>query len=177
MRPQCPAVSVADARFAACAAAVTAARGAFREHDPLFGGPSAHGIGLGLLAVWIGGPADAAMLRGLEAEVARRILHAMVWVPLGAGRLAPGPDLALFAYALEAGTMQALADLQRELGVPVSGAADAATLAAARRRPAAALAARIRAAHADWRAGRGLPPPARARPRRQSPRPEAAPPA
>lgn len=164
-------------RFAACADAVTAARGAFRDHDPLFGGPSAHGIGLGLLSVWIGGPADAAMLRGLEPEVARRILRGMVWAPLGADGLPPGPDLALFAYAMEAGTMQALTDLQRELGVPATGAADAPTLAAARRRPAAALAARIRAAHAAWRAGRGLPPAARARPRRRTPRAYAMPPA
>lgn len=166
-----------DDRFAACADAATAARGAFRDHDPLFGGPSAHGIGLGLLSVWIGGPADAAMLRGLEPEVARRILRSMVWAPLGADRLAPGPDLALFAYAMEAGTMQAMADLQQELGVPATGAADAATVAAAHRRPAAALAARIRAAHAAWRAARGLPPPAPARPRRRSPRAHAAPPA
>lgn len=152
-------MTTADARFAACVAAVTAARGAFRDNDPLFGGPSAHGIGLGLLSVWIGGPADAAMLRGLEPEVAQNILRAMVWTPLGAAQLPAGPDLTLFAYAMEAGTMQALADLQAELGVPPSGAADAATIAAARRRRPSALAARIRAAHAAWRAVRGLPSP------------------
>lgn len=157
-------MEAADARFAACVAAVTAARSAFRDHDPLCGGPSAHGIGLGLLSVWIGGPADAAMLRGLEPEVAHNILRAMVWAPLGAAKLPRGPDLALFAYAIEAGTMQAIAELQAELGVPASGAADAATIAAARRRRPAELAARIRAAHAAWRAGRGLPaPPARRR--------------
>jgi lysozyme family protein len=159
-------------RFAACAAAVTAARGAYREHDPVFDGPSAHGIGLGLLSVWIGGPADAAMLRGLEPEVARRILRGMVWAPLGAGRLRAGPDLALFAYAMEAGTMQALADLQAELGVDATGAPDAPTIAAARRRAPRILAAAIRAAHDAWRAGRGLPalvpPPAR-RARRDAP--------
>jgi|GEM_PF-3294638 len=149
-------MTAADVRFAACVAALTAARGAFRDNDPLFGGPSAHGIGLGLLSVWIGGPADPAMLRGLEPEVAHNILRAMVWAPLGAGRLPPGPDLALFAYATEAGTMQALADLQAGLNVPPSGAPDAATIAAARRQRPAALAARIRAAHATWRAGRGL---------------------
>ncbi|MBR0672212.1 glycosyl hydrolase 108 family protein [Neoroseomonas soli] len=148
-------------RFAACAATVMAARGGFTPHDPLFGGPAAHGIGLGLLSVWIGGPADAAALRGLDRETAARILRQMVWAPLGADALRPGPDLALFAYAVEAGTMQALADLQEELDVDRSGAPDAATLAAAGTRDPAALARAIAARHAIWRARQGLAPPRR----------------
>lgn len=151
-------------RFAACAATVMAERGAFRHHDPLLDGPSAHGIGLGLLSVWIGGPADAAMLAGLEREAAARILRGLVWAPLGGAKLPAGIDLALFAFALEAGTIQAMADLQAKLRLPCSGAPDAATLAAARARPARRLAAAIRAAHDAWRGERGLPP---ARPRRR----------
>jgi lysozyme family protein len=144
-------------RFDACAATVMAARGAFTARDPLLDGPAAHGIGLGLLSVWIGGPADAAALRALGPDGAARILRSMVWAPLGAARLPPGPDLALFAYAVEAGTMQALADLQAHLGVEASGAPDAPTLAAARACPPAALARAIAAAHAAWRRSRGLP--------------------
>ena len=150
-------MSDADDRFAACAATVMTARGAFRPHDPLLDGPSAHGIGLGLLSVWIGGPADAALLRGLDREAAARILRAMVWAPLGAGTLPRGPDLALFAYAIEAGTLQALMDLQAELGVEASGAPDAPTLAATAARNPAALARRIAGLHATWREARGLP--------------------
>lgn len=149
----------ADDRFAACAATVMTARGAFSPHDRLLGGPAAHGIGLGLLSVWVGGPADAAALCGLDRDAAARILRQMVWAPLGAGKLPAGPDLALFAYAVEAGTMQAIADLQAELGVERSGAPDAPTLAAARARPPAALARAITARHAAWRAKRGLAPP------------------
>jgi lysozyme family protein len=144
-------------RFTACADAVMAARGAFEPFDPLFEGPSAHGIGLGLLSVWIGGPAGAADLGALGRDGAARILRQMVWAPLGAARLPAGPDRALFAYAAEAGTMQALADLQAELGVEVSAAPDAATLAAACARDPDDLARAIAAAHAAWRRRRGLP--------------------
>ncbi len=144
-------------RFDDCAAAVMAARGDFTPHDPLLDGPAAHGVGLGLLSVWIGGPADVPALRALGAEGAARILNAMVWSPLGAARFAPGPDLALFAYAVEAGTMQAMCDLQRHLGVEASGAADAPTLTAAAAQDSAMLATAIAAAHDAWRAARGLP--------------------
>jgi lysozyme family protein len=144
-------------RFDACAAAVMAGRGGFIAHDPLLDGPAAHGVGLGLLSVWIGGPADVPALRALGPEGAARILNAMVWSPLGAARLGPGPDLALFAYAVEAGTMQALCDLQRHLGVEASGAPDGPTLAAAGAQDPARLAAAIAAAHDAWRAARGLP--------------------
>ncbi|GGJ05865.1 glycosyl hydrolase 108 family protein [Neoroseomonas lacus] len=148
---------VAKDCFAACAATVMTAHGGFRLRDPLLDGPAAHGIGLGLLSVWIGGPADAPALRALGRDEAGRILRAMVWAPLGASALPPGPDLALFDYAVEAGTLQALTDLQVELGVEATGAPDAATLAAARMREPAALAHAIAAAHAAWRETRGLP--------------------
>lgn len=153
-----------DDRFAACVATVMTDRGGFTPYDPLLGGPAAHGIGLGLLSVWIGGPADATALRGLDRDVAARILRQMVWAPLGAARLPPGPDLALFAYAVEAGTMQALGDLQAELGVPHSGAPDEATLAAAGSRGPAALGRAITARHAGWRSARGLGPSVAPRP-------------
>lgn len=153
-----------DDRFATCVATVMTDRGGFTPNDPLLGGPAAHGIGLGLLSVWIGGPADAAALRGLERDVAARILRQMVWAPLGAARLPAGPDLALFAYAVEAGTMQALGDLQAELGVPHSGAPDEATLDAARGRDPAALGRAITVRHAEWRAARGLGPSVARRP-------------
>ncbi len=145
-----------DDRFAACAATVMTLHGGFRSRDALLDGPAAHGIGLGLLSVWIGGPADAAALRALGRDAAAGILRAMVWAPLGAGRLPHGPDLALFAYAVEAGTLQALMDLQKELGVEPSGAPDAETIAAAARRDPAALARAITAGHDAWREARGL---------------------
>jgi len=151
-------------RFAACAATVMDARGAFRDHDPLLEGPSAHGVGLGLLSVWIGGPTDRAALKGLGVGGAARILRNMVWGPIGAARLPAGPDLALFAYALEAGTMQAMAELQEELGVEPTGAPDAPTIAAAARRDPAALARALAARHGAWRRARGLPPAALRRP-------------
>lgn len=151
-------------RFSACAASVMDARGAFLAHDPLLDGPSAHGVGLGLLSVWIGGPTDAAALKALGVGGAARILRSMVWAPIGAARLPAGPDLALFAYALEAGTMQAMADMQAELGVEPSGAPDAATIAAAAAHDPADLARAIATRHAAWRRARGFAPPARNRP-------------
>lgn len=148
---------LAENRFAACAETVMTAHGGFQPREPLLDGPAAHGVGLGLLSVWMGGPADTAMLSALGRDAAARILRAMVWAPLGADRLPPGPDLALFAYAVEAGTLRALLDLQAELGVEASGAPDAATLAAARRRDPADLARTIAIAHGAWRAIRGVP--------------------
>ena len=158
-------------RFAACAETVMTRRGAFLADDPVVDGPSAHGIGLGLYSAWIGGPADATALRGLPRSEAARILRAMVWSPLGAGQLPPGPDLALLAFALEAGTIRALAELQRILGVAPSGAPDAATGAAARAASPVALAQAITRAHAAWRDARHLPGPAAPpTPRRRVPR-------
>jgi lysozyme family protein len=148
--------STAD-RFAACVRIVMTARGGFTPNDPILDGPAAHGVGIGLLSVWIGGPADVPMLRALAAEDAARILHRMVWLPCGAPHFAPGVDLAVFAFALEAGTMRALADVQHHLGVPVSGAPDAETILAAGERDAASLAHAIAALHESWRALRGLP--------------------
>jgi lysozyme family protein len=157
-------MTAAEDRFAACADIVMGARGAFVAHDPLLEGPSAHGVGLGLLSVWVGGPADAGALRTLTADGAARILRSMVWAPIGAARLPAGVDLALFAYALDAGTMRAMTDLQAELDVAQSGAADAATLAAAAARDPSALARAVAAHHAAWRAGRGLALPSPTRP-------------
>lgn len=144
-------------RFAACVRAVMTARGGFTPDDPILGGPAAHGVGIGLLSVWVGGPADVPMLRALTAEDAARILHRMVWLPCGAPHFAPGVDLAVFAYALEAGTMRALTDLQDHLGVAASGAPDAETIAAAGARDSASLAHAVAALHESWRALRGLP--------------------
>jgi lysozyme family protein len=144
-------------RFAACADAVMTARGAFTPSDPLLDGPAAHGVGLGLLSVWIGGPADVPMLRALAPDAAARILHRMVWLPCGAPHFAEGVDLALFAFALEAGTMRALAELQDHLGLPASGAPDAETIAAAAELDADLLARDIAALHEAWRMRRGLP--------------------
>lgn len=146
---------IAEDRFAACAETVMTLHGGFRPWTALLDGPAAHGIGLGLLSVWAGGPADAAALRALRRETAAGILRAMVWAPLGAARLPRGADLALFAYAVEAGTLQALMDLQKELGVEASGAPDAQTLAAAQQCDPAALARAIAAAHDAWREVRG----------------------
>ncbi len=133
------------------------ARGGFTPNDRLLDGPAAHGVGLGLLSVWIGGPADVPMLRALTTEAAARILHRMVWLPCGAPHFAEGVDLALFAFALEAGTMRALADLQDHLDLPASGAPDAETIAAAAAQDPRLLAADIAALHQAWRALRGLP--------------------
>ncbi|MBP0463726.1 hypothetical protein J5Y09_07370 [Roseomonas sp. PWR1] len=144
-------------RFAACADAVMTARGGFTPNDRLLDGPAAHGVGLGLLSVWIGGPADVPMLRALTTDAAARILHRMVWLPCGAPHFAEGVDLALFAFALEAGTPRALAELQDHLGVPASGAPDAETLVAAAAQDPALLARDVAALHEAWRALRGLP--------------------
>lgn len=147
---------VPEDRFAACAAAVMAQRAAYEAHDPVLRGPSAHGIGLGLLSVWLGGPARTEALQGLGATGAARILRQMVWAPLGAARLAAGPDLALFAFAVDAGTIRAMSELQAELGVHTTGAADAATIAAAQARTPRRLAEAIARRHAAWRHARGL---------------------
>ena len=48
----------------------------------------------------------------------------MIWDELGADRLAPGLDLALLAFALEAGPHAAILALQDALGVARSGALD-----------------------------------------------------
>jgi len=54
----------------------------------------------------------------------RRIYRRLIWDELGADRLPPGLDLALMAFALEAGPHAAILALQDALGLARSGGLD-----------------------------------------------------
>jgi lysozyme family protein len=60
----------------------------------------------------------------LDEALTRRIYRRLIWDELGADHLPPGLDLALLAFALEAGPHGAILALQDALGVARSGALD-----------------------------------------------------
>jgi lysozyme family protein len=105
------------ARFEVCADALLEAHGGMIYRDSALRGPCMNGISLGMLSAFLGEAASIGRLM-------RRIYRRLIWDELGADRLPPGLDLALLAFALEAGPHGAILALQDALGVARSGALD-----------------------------------------------------
>jgi lysozyme family protein len=117
------------ARFEICADALLEAHGGVVYRDPSLRGPCMNGISLGMLSAFLGEPASIGRLMRLDEALSRRIYRRLIWDELGADRLPPGLDLALLAFALEAGPHAAILALQKALGIAASGALDEATRA------------------------------------------------
>ena len=112
------------ARFDLCADALLEAHGGVVYRDSALRGPCLNGISLGMLSAFLGEPASVGRLMRLDETLTRRIYRRLIWDELGADRLPPGLDLALMAFALEAGPHAAILALQDALGVARSGALD-----------------------------------------------------
>lgn len=112
------------ARFEMCADALLEAHGGVVYRDSALRGPCLNGISLGMLSAFLGEPASIGRLMRLDEALTRRIYRRLIWDELGADRLPPGLDLALMAFALEAGPHAAILALQDALGVARSGALD-----------------------------------------------------
>jgi lysozyme family protein len=112
------------ARFEICADALLEAHGGMVYRDSALRGPCMNGISLGMLSAFLGEPASIGRLMRLDEALTRRIYRRLIWDDLGADRLPPGLDLALLAFALEAGPHGAILALQDALGVARSGALD-----------------------------------------------------
>lgn len=115
------------ARFEICADALLEAHGGAVYRDPSLRGPCMNGISLGMLSAFLGEPASIGRLMRLDEALTRRMYRRLIWDELGADRLPPGLDLALMAFALEAGPHAAILALQQVLGGVASGALDDAT--------------------------------------------------
>ena len=112
------------ARFEICADALLEAHGGMVYRDSALRGPCMNGISLGMLSTFLGEPASIGRLMRLDEALTRRIYRRLIWDELGADRLPPGLDLALLAFALEAGPHGAILALQDALGLARSGALD-----------------------------------------------------
>ena len=112
------------ARFEVCADALLEAHGGMIYRDSALRGPCMNGISLGMLSAFLGEPASIGRLMRLDEALTRRIYRRLIWDELGADRLPPGLDLALLAFALEAGPHGAILALQDALGLARSGALD-----------------------------------------------------
>jgi lysozyme family protein len=112
------------ARFDLCADALLEAHGGVVYRDSALRGPCMNGISLGMLSAFLGEPASVGRLMRLDETLTRRIYRRLIWDELGADRLPPGLDLALMAFALEAGPHAAILALQDALGMARSGALD-----------------------------------------------------
>jgi len=112
------------ARCEICADALLEAHGGVVYRDSALRGPCLNGISLGMLSAFLGEPASVGRLMRLDETLTRRIYRRLIWDELGADRLPPGLDLALMAFALEAGPLAAILALQDALGVARSGALD-----------------------------------------------------
>ena len=112
------------ARFEICADALLEAHGGMDYRDSALRGPCMNGISLGMLSAFLGEPASIGRLMRLDEALTRRIYRRLIWDELCADRLPPGLDLALLAFALEAGPHGAILALQDALGVARSGALD-----------------------------------------------------
>lgn len=112
------------ARFEVCADALLEAHGGMIYRDSALRGPCINGISLGMLSAFLGEPASIGRLMRLDEALTRRIYRRLIWDELGADRLPPGLDLALMAFALEAGPHGAILALQDALGLARSGALD-----------------------------------------------------
>jgi lysozyme family protein len=115
------------ARFEICADALLEAHGGPVYRHSALRGPCMNGISLGMLSAFLGEPASITRLMRLDEALTRRIYRRLIWDELGADRLPPGLDLALMAFALEAGPQSAILALQKALGGVASGALDDAT--------------------------------------------------
>jgi hypothetical protein len=134
------------ARFEVCADALLEVHGGMVYRDSALRGPCMNGISLGMLSSFLGEPASIGRLLRLDEALTRRIYRRLIWDELGADRLPPGLDLALLAFALEAGPHAAILALQDTLGVARSGALDDPSRAAMQGLDAGPAIARIFAA-------------------------------
>ena len=115
------------ARFEICVDALLEAHGGMDYRDSALRGPCMNGISLGMLSAFLGEPASIGRLMRLDEALTRRIYRRLIWDELRADRLPPGLDLALIAFALEAGPHAAILALQKALGATASGALDETT--------------------------------------------------
>jgi lysozyme family protein len=123
---------MASTSFPAALGVVLSHEGGFVDHPLDPGGPTKFGITLATLARARGCAVTAGEVRALGREEAGGIYRRLYWDEIRADELPDGVDLALFDFAVNAGTTRAARTLQTVLGCPADGIVGPVTLAAAR---------------------------------------------
>jgi lysozyme family protein len=109
--------------------------------DP--GGPTRYGITIADYRRYAKPDATAADVAAMPLADAEAVYRAHYWTPLRCDDLPPGLDYAVFDYGVNSGISRAARSLQRIAGADDDGIVGAATLAAVRAIPAAALIASL----------------------------------
>ena len=119
--------------FAACVALVLKHEGGYVDHPDDPGGATNLGITHLTLADWRGRSVTKDDVRALQRAEAEEIYRARYWNALNCDRLAPGVDLVVFDFGVNAGPGRAARMLQRIVGAATDGQIGPKTLAAAAR--------------------------------------------
>jgi lysozyme family protein len=127
------------ANYDASLAQVLKWEGGYSNHPADPGGPTNFGITLTDYRRYLKPDATVADVRAMSVEQAKAIYRSHYWNAMRCDELPAGVDYCLFDYAVNSGTGRAPKVLQRCLAIGVSGAMDAATIAAARKADGKAL--------------------------------------
>lgn len=109
--------------------------GGYVDHPSDPGGATNLGITRATLAAWRGKPVTKAQIRTLTRAEAAAIYRARYWDAIKGDDLPPGPDLALFDYAVNSGPARAVRSLQKALGMTADGVIGPETLRALAQKP------------------------------------------
>jgi lysozyme family protein len=124
---------MARENLAAALALIFRHEGGYVDHPLDPGGATNRGITRATLARHRGRPVSKAEVLALSEAEAAAIYRASYWNAVRADNLPSGIDLVVFDAAVNSGPARALRWLQASLGLPATGLANAATLAAAHR--------------------------------------------
>ena len=130
---------MARENLAAALALILRHEGGYADHPLDPGGATNRGITRATLARHRGRPVSKAEVLALSEDEAAAIYRASYWNAIRADDLPSGIDLLVFDAAVNSGPARALRWLQDSLGLPATGLANAATLAAAHRADPRAL--------------------------------------
>ena len=140
---------MAQTSFPAALALVLQHEGGFVNHPLDPGGPTKFGITLETLARARKAAVSAEDVRNLDQAEAGAIYRRLYWNAVRADDLPAGLDLALFDFAVNAGTVRAARTLQSVLGCTADGIVGPATIAAAHARPVPAIVRALTRARLD----------------------------
>lgn len=118
-----------DANFPACLRQVLRFEGLFSNNPRDPGGPTMHGITLETYREYKGNPnLTVEELQAMTMPEIATIYKNEYWTPMHCGALLSGLDLAVFNFAVNAGTKHCTRTLQSILGVPQDGIMGAETV-------------------------------------------------
>jgi len=134
---------MAHSTYDAALARLLVHEGGYSNHPSDPGGPTNFGITIADYRQYVKPGATASDVRAMHVDQAKAIYRARYWDAMRCDELPTGLDYAVFDFGVNSGNGRAVKFLQQLLGLEPSGRMTDATVAAAARRDAADLAARL----------------------------------